>query len=130
MATGRVWQAGGVVDPADVQDAGTMEWGRISGIEPHDPLMRGGPTMGGTPLTPNDPDIGRSRIVTLPASERAAGADAEPQVFDDWRDLLDYHSPVFWVFLLTLAAIGLTSLRISAAGRLGPAHAAASAGVG
>lgn len=129
MATGASWQPGGVVAPADVMDAGAFEWGRLTGMEPYDPVMQGAPTVGGAAMQPYDVDRAHSRIATLPPSQKAdAGSTAE--VFDDWRDAFDYRSPAFWVLLLILAAIGLVQLRIAAGGRVGPAQAGAAGQLG
>lgn len=130
MATGMTeWS--GAVAPTDVANQGEHSWATVSGMSPSHPLV-GGPHIGG--LGSFDVDRGRSQIVTLPDSGGAAapwtgvmaGAPGV-HLLDDWRDLFNFKgSPMPWLLLLALAAVGVAQL--SVAGRVGPLRASAAAG--
>lgn len=127
MATG-LTEWSGTLAPTDVPNAGEMSWTSIAGIDPEDPRV-GGPHVAG--LGAGDVDRGRSRIATMAdASQPWTGAGAgtpEGRRMDDWRDLFNFRgSPMPWLLLLALAALGM--LQLSVAGRVGPVRAAAAAG--
>jgi hypothetical protein len=124
----------GAVAPADVAGAGEMEWATVSGMNPGNPLV-GGPRVAG--LGAFDVDRGRgANIVTLPAGEGGGGgapwtgamAGAPGvELLDDWKDLFNFRgSPMPWLLLLSLAALGVAQLSIS--GRVGPIRAGGSVG--
>lgn len=109
----------------DVPNAGEMSWATTSGIEAGHPLVtgqRGGPAF--------DPDAGFGRIASLPPGETAAGMAAGApgvEVLDDWRDLFNFKgSPMPWLLLLSLAALGFVQFGIS--GKAGPVKAGAQLG--
>lgn len=119
----------GAVAPGDKGD-GEMSWQTVSGMNPGSPMV-GGPHVPGLGMF--DVDRGRARIVTLPGEGGAApwtGAMAGVpgvELLDDWRDLFNFKgSPMPWLLLLALAALGVAQLSIS--GRVGPIRASAGAG--
>lgn len=123
MALGMTEFSGTVASP-DVPAAGELSWSTMSGIETGHPLVtgqRGGPAF--------DPDAG-FRIASLPPGETVPGAAAGApgvELLDDWRDLFNFKgSPMPWLLLLSLAALGF--VQFSIAGRAGPAKAGASLG--
>jgi hypothetical protein len=126
MATG--FDTSWVVAPPDVPGAGLDEWSRMTGIPPTHPLVGGpGYGAGGSGF---EPDAGYSRVVDSVGAAMPGGAPAGPARvrarFNDWRELLDPHSPMLWLLILALGAVSLVHLRLE--GRVGPARA--SAGVG
>lgn len=127
MPAGMV-EASAVIAPPDVRGAGEMQWSTVSGMEPTSPLV-GGPHVEG--LGRFDVDRGRSRIVSIPgATDPATGSGAGApgvELLDDWRDLFNFKgSPMPWLLLLALAALGFAQLSVAA--RVGPAKAAAGIG--
>lgn len=133
MATG-LTSDGGVMAPADVRDAGELEWSTTSGVSPTNPIAsRGRPDFG------FDPDWGRGdRIVTTPEGNvggpAGGGVMATPdgvQLLDDWRDLLNFKgSPMPWLLLGALIFVGFMSFRVEARARAGARRASASAALG
>lgn len=118
----------GAMATTDAARSPEYEWAVISGANKGAPTV-GGPHMAG--LMTHDVDRGRSRVVAdIGSSEPWTGVGAgtpEGRVMDDWRDLLNFKgSPMPWLLLLVLAALGLVSLSIS--GRAGPLRAGLSAG--
>jgi hypothetical protein len=118
----------GAIAPADVRGAGEMEWATVSGMAPSHPLV-GGPHVPG--LGAYDVDRGRgARIQTLPAGEgggSTSGGGPDLALLDDWKDLLNFRgSPMPWLLLLALAALGVAQLSIS--GRVGPIRAGGAVG--
>lgn len=121
-------EASGAVATPDGVAAGDLQWSTTSGINAGHPVVtgqRGGPAF--------DPDAGfGSRMVTLPPAEAAAANGSvaggpTAAVLDDWRDLFNFKgSPMPWLLLLSLAALGFVQLSLS--GRAGPARAAAAIG--
>lgn len=129
MATG-LQGPGAVMAPADNPGAGDLEWAKVAGVPPTNPLV-GGPgwTAGFGGI---DVDRGRSRIVTQYADPMGAGPQMGPgmAVVDDWRDLFNWKgSPAPWLLLASLAILGLMQLRINArVGRRRGASAAVAIG--
>lgn len=106
----------GVMAPPDVFRAGASEWARVSGIDAADPLVGGGQGFS------YDVDSSKSRIVT-----GTMGPDPASRQFDDWRDIMNWRdSPIFWIMLASIVALGLIQLSLSA--KVGPARASASIG--
>lgn len=134
MATGLTEFSGGFATP-DVPGGGEADWTRLAGLPPTHPMV-GGPDVAG--LGQYDVDRGRSRtgaITSLPASEGGGTATwtgslagvPGAEIFDDWRDLFNFRgSPMPWLLMFALAALGLMQLAIS--GRLGPARASVAVG--
>lgn len=122
-------EASGALATPDVPHAGDLQWSTVSGIDAGHPVVTGN-RGGGLPF---DPDAGfGSRMVSLPPAEAAAASGhtvggATASVLDDWRDLFNFKgSPMPWLLLLSLAALGFVQLSLS--GRAGPARAAAAIG--
>lgn len=125
----------GAIAPADVRGAGEAEWQTVSGMSPGNPLV-GGPRVAG--LGAFDVDRGRGShpmpgMVTMPGEGGAqpwTGAMAGVpgvELLDDWKDLFNFRgSPMPWLLLLALAALGVAQLSIS--GRVGPIRAGGSVG--
>ncbi|HUR85654.1 MAG TPA: hypothetical protein VMY78_09935 [Solirubrobacteraceae bacterium] len=121
----------GAVAPADI-GAGESQWATVSGMNPGHPLV-GGPHVSG--LGAFDVDRSRSHIQTIPGAE---GGGAAPwtgamagapgvELLDDWRDLFNFRgSPMPWLLLLALGALGVAQLSVS--GRVGPVRAGGSVG--
>lgn len=116
----------GTIAPA-LPGQGASEWQTLSGASPDNPLV-GGPYVPG--LGAQDPDRGRSRLVSIPgAGDPANATTGSPHaaVFDDWRDLFNWKgSPMPWLLLFTLAMLGFANLAVKA--RVGPVRAAAGIG--
>jgi hypothetical protein len=127
MATGTVWQPGGVMAPSDVPGAGDDAWARVAGVPAISSIV-GGPGHPDDPYDlPYNVDRARGRIMTqdaTPYAGPAAGADVG--LLDDWRDALNPQSPIFWLLLLTIGMLGLMQFRLMA--RVGPARASAALG--
>lgn len=134
MATGLTEFSGGLATP-DVIGGGEADWARLAGMPPSHPMVGGSPVAG---LGQYDVDRARSRtgvVSSLPASE-GGGSPAwtgsmagvpGAEIFDDWRDLFNFRgSPMPWLLLFALSALGLMQLAVS--GRLGPVRANVSAG--
>lgn len=123
MAIGRgPSERGGVIDPADVRGAGSVEWADLVGVPVDHPLVGGG-TM------PYDIDTRYSRIITTSAGQSGAatGVIATPEVgpgsaaarLDNWRDVFNFHgSPVPWLLVTLIAIIVLVNFSINASGSL------------
>lgn len=121
MATGTVWQPGGVASPSDVPYAGVDEWQRNSGVSAMSPLVRG--TAGRSDL-PYAID-GASRVVSTGAAPAGVSGPGV-ELLDDWRDAFNPHSPAFWLLLMLVVMLGLMQLRVSA--RAGKVSAGAALG--
>lgn len=121
MATGTIWQPGGVSAPADVRDAGLGEWAATAGVRATSPLV-GGYGMGRADM-PNNVDGSRSRVITTGSLAASSGSTPDGpgvHLLDDWRDALNPQSPAFWLLLLLLVMVGFMQLRVVA--RAGKAH--------
>jgi hypothetical protein len=121
MATGTVYQSGGVMAPSDVPYAGVDEWSRMSGMSPMSPLVGGPGVPGGAPVSVYSVGERGSRIVTNGTTAAPAMDPHGPGValLDDWRDVFNFRgSPVPWLLLFSVVMLGLMQLRVSArAGR-------------
>jgi hypothetical protein len=117
MATGTVYQSGGVAAPSDVPYAGASEWERMTGMSAMSPLVGGPGVPGGAPVMPYGVGERGSRIVSNGTAGNAAMDPSGPGValLDDWRDVFNFRgSPVPWLLLLSLVMLGLMQLRVSA----------------
>lgn len=124
MATGTLYQSGGVAGPTDVPYAGFAEWEQMTGVSALSPLVGG---SGGRSDMPYNVDGARSRVVTTGQGMAAQAPDGPGvSLLDDWRDAFNPQSPAFWVLMLLLAMIGFMQLRVSA--RAGKAKASAAIG--
>src|SRR4051794_38039358 len=105
MATGTMYQSGGVAAPTDVPFAGVAEWEATSGVSALSPLV-GGSGLG-RPDMPYNVDGSRSRVVTTGQGMAMAAPDGPGvHLLDDWRDAFNPQSPAFWVLVLLLVMIG------------------------
>jgi hypothetical protein len=121
MATGTLYQSGGVAAPSDVPYAGADEWSRMSGMSPLSPLVGGPGVPGGAPVMQYTVGEKGSRMVTNGTVGSTAMDPGGPGValLDSWRDVFNFRgSPVPWLLLFSLIMLGLMQLRVSArAGR-------------
>lgn len=109
----------GVMATTDVRGAGPMEWESLTGIPAVDPLVGGGGTSG----LAVDVD-GNRRVVT---TNTGGATNLANRQMDDWRDVFNWRdSPVFWVLVMSLMALGLVSLSLSA--KAGPVGFSVSGG--
>lgn len=122
MATGGLWQPGGVMAPTDVVGAGDDAWSRVAGIPPISAIVGGPGHPDDDYHLPYAVARGDGRIVTQDA---APGPLAGPGIgdLDDWRDVFNFRgSAVPWLVLFTLAVLGLMQFRlmVRAGGKKGP----------
>jgi hypothetical protein len=117
MATGTIWQPGGLAAPTDVVNEGVDQWAAMTGVSAKSPLVGGSAYRSDMPY---NVDGSRSRVVTTGQGGPAMAPDAPGvRLLDDWRDALNPQSPAFWVLLLILGMLGLMQLRVQArAGKL------------
>ena len=103
-----------VIDPPDVSGAGEDEWARMSGVTIAHPLV-GGPGWGPDSLG-TQADSGYARVVDT-AVGMPGGAPPQRGVraaMDNWKELFNPSSPMFWLLLFALGAASLAHFRLSA----------------
>ena len=133
MALGREpSERGGVIDPADVRGAGSMEWAELVGVPVDHPLVGGG-------AMPFNIEDNWSRIVTTPAGQAgpASGVIASPEVAPGvhphahWREGLNFRGAAGpWLMLAVLLAVLLIHFSVNAEGGALGRHLRAGAAYG
>jgi hypothetical protein len=124
-----------VMAPPDIASAGlgnpgVDEWSKFTGI-PATHALVGGPGYGPDSSGFNLGAGGDARVVdavggaAMPGGAPPPGTPARSR-WNDWRELLDPHSPMLWLLLFAAGALSLIHVRVQ--GRVGSARAAAGVG--
>jgi hypothetical protein len=113
-------ERGGVLDPADLQGAGSMEWGKMVGVPASSPLVAGGSELN------ENIEQRWSRVITQPTALSGPAGDtiATPgggtTGMGHWTDVLNFKgSAVPYLLLLLVAIVYFSHLKLAASGSTG-----------